>query len=320
MKRPLIPVLLVIILSLLLSACAPARSSNPAWEEAASAPSEAPLAPDMEMPATDTSSGGSLPVMNEPQTRLVVRNANLTIVVGDPAKGMDEIARIAESMGGFVVSSQLYKSTTRNGIEIPQADIQVRVPAEKLNEALGLIKAMVKDPTIDVRSENVSGQDVTKEYTDSKSRLNNLEAAEKKLQEIMDDTKSTKDVLAVYTELISIREQIEVIKGQIKYYEESAALSAVSVRLQAEESVEPIQIGGWKPVGVARDALQALVDTLKFIANAGIWLVIFFLPIALLLFLAFLVLRAIFRKVFKPRPRVVKPEPTPTPTEEEPKS
>ena len=47
--------------------------------------------------------------------------------------------------------------------------------------------------------------------------------------------------------LPTIREQIEVIKGQMKYYEESARLSMVSVELIANEAVQPLTIGGWQP-------------------------------------------------------------------------
>jgi len=50
------------------------------------------------------------------------------------------------------------------------------------------------------------------------------------------------------------------IKALIKFYRESASLSAISVNLQAKEAVEPITIGGWKPGLQAQKALQALVE------------------------------------------------------------
>jgi hypothetical protein len=167
----------------------------------------------------------------------------------------------------------------------------VRVPQEKLTEALNKIKAEV----VEVRNESTSGQDVTKEYTDLGSQLKNLEATEKKLTEIMDKATETEDVLAVFNQLTQIRGQIEVIKGQMKYYEQSAALSAVSVRLIADKAVQPIEIAGWQPQGEARDALQALVKFLQSSVNFLIWLAIFFLPVALLL----IVLAAVLWRLVK---------------------
>jgi hypothetical protein len=114
----------------------------------------------------------------------------------------------------------------------------------------------------------VNSQDVTAEYTDLNSKLVNLEAAEKQLQEIMDSANRTEDVLSVYSQLVATREQIEVIKGQMKYYEQSAALSAISVQLIANAAMQPITIGGWQPVGVA-SFLQSLIH-LQSLGNFAI--------------------------------------------------
>ena len=214
--------------------------------------------------------------------RMVVKNANLSIAVDDPPAAMERITKMAEEMGGFVVNANLYQTTLASGIEVPHASISVRVPAEQLNEALRKIKAETQQPVI---SETITSQDVADDYTDLQSRLVNLEAAEKQLQSIMDEANKTEDVLNVFNQLTQVREQIEVIKGQMQYYEQSAALSIVSVELYANEAVQPVTIGGWQPKGVALQALQALVNTLKFLATAAIWIVILVLPVLVVVFL-----------------------------------
>jgi hypothetical protein len=213
--------------------------------------------------------------------RLVIRNADLSIVVDDPAVVMEGIIQMADEMGGFVVESNLYQNAYAPEMTAKEATITIRIPAERLDEVRGKIKAFVKDPDEDILSDTVSGRDVTADYTDLQSRLKNSEAAAEQLGLIMDRATDPEDVLRVFNELKTINEQIELLKGQIKYYEESAALSAVSVRIKADESIQPIEIGGWKPKGVARDALQALIDAYQFIANAAIWIVVFCLPIAI---------------------------------------
>ncbi|MFH1447027.1 MAG: DUF4349 domain-containing protein, partial [Chloroflexota bacterium] len=129
-----------------------------------------------------------------------------------------------------------------------------------------------------VINESISGQDVTSEYTDAQSRLRNLEAAETALVSLMETATDPQDVLDIFNELIYIREDIEVLKGRIKYLEESAAMSAISVEIVAEESLQPIEIAGWKPTGVMRDAVQALINTLQGLGTALIWFGIFCLP------------------------------------------
>jgi hypothetical protein len=224
--------------------------------------------------------------------RMVIKNADVAIVTVDPAQSMADIGKMAENMGGYVVESNLYQQTLSSGSQVPYASITVRVPAEKLDQAL----SQIKDGAIEVENQNISGQDVTSQYTDLQSQLRNLEAAETQLQGIMEEATKTEDVLNVFNQLVNVREQIEVIKGQMQYYEQAAALSKISVSITADEAVQPIQVGGWQPSGVAKDAIEALIEALQFIASAAIWVVICVLPIGLLIGLPlFFVVRSVIR-------------------------
>jgi hypothetical protein len=215
--------------------------------------------------------------------RVVIKNADLSLVVADPVTALETISQMANEKGGFVVNSYVYKVTSASGEELPAATVTIRVPAEMLDETLAEIKALVEDADVDILSESVSGQDVTSEVTDLESRLRNLQQAEAQLLEIMNNATDTEDVIAVFQELTSIREDIEVLQGQLQYYQESAKLSAISITLQAKEAVAPITIGGWRPSLTLQRAAQALVNGLKFLANALIWIVIFVAPIALVI-------------------------------------
>jgi hypothetical protein len=264
--------------------------------------------PIAEQPAAPEDISKSANQAGEMQTavnRLVIKNAELAIVVSDPKADMARITKLADEMGGYVVSSNLFQSYYGpNSIEVPEATITIRVPSEKLDEAL----ARIKEDAVDIDSENVSGQDVTSEYVDLQSRLTAKQAAEKKLLEILDEAKETEDVLAVYTELQMIQTEIESLKGQIKYYEQSAALSSISVRLIAEAGTQPIAIGPWRPEGAAKDAVEDLVFFFQNFVEFLIRFVIFVLPslilIAIPLFLVFLGGRALFRRYRKSNPVV----------------
>ncbi|HNB51814.1 MAG TPA: DUF4349 domain-containing protein, partial [Anaerolineales bacterium] len=227
--------LTLLLFALFVTACQPAASMEASYDM----PMEAPVAGDRM--AVDSGAGyASVPsygsttvdVLTEPQSveqtageRIVIKNASLSIAVQNPAENLDAITALADEFGGFVVSSNLYKTTLADGGEVPQASITLRVPAERLDEALNRIKSGAGE----ILSETVSGQDVTSEYTDLQSRLKNLQEAEAQLQAIMDDANRTEDVINVFNQLTSYREQIEIVKGQIQYYETSAAFSAITV-------------------------------------------------------------------------------------------
>jgi len=281
----------MIILALLGSACAAARSTAPELASQPQAGSVAPVPP-RELAASD-SNLANYNTTAQTTERIVIKNATLSIVVSDPAKAMDAISQLADEMGGYIVSANLYQSKLDSGASVPRASVKIRVPAERLTEAMNRIKAQSDRIPI---SENIESQDVTSDYTDLQSRLRNLENTEAQLTKIMDSATKTEDVLSVYNQLVPVREQIEVLKGQIKYYDESAALSAISTELIANAAVQPLTIGGWQPVGVAKSAVQALINTVTFLANAAIWVVILVLPVLLILFaVIFLPLRFAWR-------------------------
>ncbi len=278
-------VLMFILILLALASCATPPAAGPTTSTA----NQPPSAPAADSAAGGRSSSGG-PGLAESKpapadvARLVIKNADLTIVVDNPGAGMATITKMASDMSGFVVSSKSFKTKISSGVEVPQASITVRVPAEKLDEALAKVKALVRDPSRDIISDTTTGKDVTADYVDLQSRLTNLQNTEEQLLKIQDSATKTDEVLAVFNQLTQIRQQIEQIKGQIKFYEESANLSAISVQLLSAESIAPITIGGWAPVGVVRDAFQALINVGKLLVEVLIWLVVLFLPLGLVLY------------------------------------
>ena len=246
--------------------------------------------------SVDTTAGNQQDV----QDRLVIKNADLAIVVKDPATRMKQISALAVEMGGFVVSSNLYQSYYGpNSIEVPEATVVIRVPSERLDEAL----ERIKEGAVEVDHENISGQDVTSQYVDLQSQLKAKQAAEQKLLEILDQAQRAEDVLAIYLQVQQVQSEIEVLKGQIKYYEESAALSSISVRLIAQESAQPITVGPWTPSGAAKQAIEDLIRFVQNFVDFLIYFVLSILPslilIAIPLYLVYLGGRAVYRRVNK---------------------
>lgn len=282
MQKRIVFVLVPLMLALLLSACAGSRSQSvaPVAEEYAVAPpslagGSAPEAQQVrEVAAAPASDSAAL------VDRLVIMNADLTIVVADPRAKVQAIVDMASRMGGFVVEMNVYQVYANNGQQVPQGFVRVRVPAADLERALTEIKA----DAVEVRSETRSGQDVTQQYTDLQSELRHLQAAEAELMEIMENSTDTQDILDVFNELESYRARIEAVRGQMQYYEQSAAYSLISVTVVAEETVQPIQIGPWTPKGAWNKAVQDLVQFLQKFADFSIRFFTYNLPVLILIF------------------------------------
>jgi hypothetical protein len=134
---------------------------------------------------------------------------------------------------------------------------------------------------------------------DLQAQLKAKQAAEAQLLKIMNDAVRAEDVLAVYMQVQAIQTEIEQLKGQIKYYEEAAALSSISVRLIAEESTQPIEIGPWTPSGAVKDAIEDLILFAQNFVDFLIRFVIYVLPALLLIAIPFALVLLLGRSIYR---------------------
>jgi len=297
-KKIITSIALLLVLSS--TACGLVRASSETFDMVGSLP---PGEPSISRSFADSDAGGyaqeelapaPAPGFDGSSTeRMITRNANLTIVVSDAVLSVEEIGQMAKDMQGYVVSSNLYVATYGEAAASAQyASITIRVPSDKLDEALSLLKA----DAVEVRNESVSGQDITQEYIDNESRLRNLEAAEEQLLDIMETATDTENVLDVFAELTRIRGDIEVIRGRLQYLQQSADTSSISIELIPDVVTQPIEVERWQLKGTFNKAVEALVATAQFLVRSLIWITIYILPIGLVFALAIWLLVVIVRK------------------------
>ncbi len=164
------------------------------------------------------------------ESRMIVHNADMHLIVNDVSVAISQISDLAETFGGYVVNSSRWREGERLA-----GNITIRVSADRFGDALGTLRGLA----IEVMSENTSSEDVTEEYTDLNAKLNNLEATEESLLRIMEQAETVTEILAVQRELTNVREDIEVIKGRIQYLERTSESSLIDIWLeQAKLDIE----------------------------------------------------------------------------------
>lgn len=96
-----------------------------------------------------------------------------------------------------------------------------------------------------LQSKSINLKDVTEEYTDIVSRLNNKKEAEKRFLEILKQTKTIKEILDVEEHLRTIREEIESKEGRLKFLNDQVAYSTINLSMYqiSESSYAP---GFWE--------------------------------------------------------------------------
>jgi hypothetical protein len=280
--------LIAVLTLLFICACSKQEATSAASTDAASSP--------VTLRQVSATSGNAaektMQLAEAAPARMIVRSAELRVVVADTTKAVSAATRAAEGVGGYVAGSQVW----REG-ELLRARLTLRVPADKLSPALAQLRGIAKR----VENETVSSEDVSEEFVDLGARLRNLEATEEELRQLLivarQNARKASDVLEVHQHLTTVRGEIEQIKGRMRYLTQVAAMSSITVEMTPDALAQPVVEPGWQPLAVARDAARSLIAATQTAVNAAIWLVIYVLPIVAILALIALAARKVLRRM-----------------------
>jgi hypothetical protein len=210
------------------------------------------------------SEAGALPSIEE--ERMIVRNGDISLVVEDVVDARDEIARLAVRFDGYVVSSRI------SGEEQDMRGwISIRVSDDRFDQAL----SELRDLAVRVTSESTDSRDVTEEYVDLQSRLNNAEATESQYLALLEKAIDVEDILRIYDSLSRVRGEIEQIKGRMQYLERTSSMSLISVNLRPEATAKPLVRAGWSAFEALKSAVRGIVIFGQWLGTIAIWVMIF---------------------------------------------
>ncbi len=235
------------------------------------------------------------------QKRMIQKSASINIQVMDPLEAAAKVTALTEQMGGFVVSSSNGQDYYNGEIYLPRANLTIRVPAERLNEMLEFIEGLTTDTSKYVSNKRVYGVDITSDYVDTSSRLSSLEKTRDKLYEIMEMAENAEETLEVYREIAEVESDIEVYKGQIKYMEESVALSSIDIQINSIKPAPIHTVKTWSLGEVFSDAFESLLEVGKTIIEFLINFIIVVIPILILIALPIVLIVFIIKRVIKSR-------------------
>jgi hypothetical protein len=220
---------------------------------------------------------------NLPDERKIIRNGHLRLLVSDVVRASEQISNVVSVFSGFVESLSLSDGSNIYGYQYDRSmgkgksgSMTVRVPAEKFDSAMGSIKALATR----VESESSNSQDVSAQYVDLEARLKILRATEERYLALIAAAKNVEEVLKVESYLSNTRENIERIQGQINLLSRQVAMSTISIELVSEPS-PVVETEAWRPMTVAKQALQNLTKGVIDLANNAIAFLII-LPLLLI--------------------------------------
>ena len=232
---------------------------------------DSPAGPDLAQ--TEKGAGtatGEVGITEDPATledfgRKVVKTANLGLRSKEVRQSAAQAQQVAAAAGGSVLSSQVYRSD-----DSVTAQLVLSVPSVEFERVLDDLRSLGDKVTTD----SISGQDVTEEYVDLKSRERNLRAAEESLLRLYDRAENVEEALSIQRELTNVRGEIEMVQGRIKYLDQHTAYSQITLDIQPVTSPPPPE-PAWNPASIAARAWSASLGLLQAIATAFISAIVF---------------------------------------------
>ena len=230
---------------------------------AAAAPDEGPVPPDQVGRLVDDAK--------------IVRTGTIELEVTSVASALTTARDGIRAMGGYIGSSE-----TQTFEDSPTARVTYRVPVERWEDALDLLRGLTGTGG-KVLSENTNAVEVTGAVIDLEARIKNLRASEAALQEISSRATRITDVLEVQAQLTDVRGQIEQLTGQLTQLNDQASFATLTAGFSTPVVAVQVAAEGWEPRKVVDEASASLVDILQALTTAGIWFVIVWVPVLLLI-------------------------------------
>jgi len=133
--------------------------------------------------------------------RMVVKNASIAMLVNDVVDTETKITSHVESVGGYVVTSNISRPT-----ESPYSTMSLRIPSDSLDSALDFFNSL----SVKVTSQSISGRDVTDQYTDIQAHIDSLTKTKTRYESIRDNATEVSDLITVTREITTIQNQIRI--------------------------------------------------------------------------------------------------------------
>ena len=232
---------------------------------ATAAPSAAPTAapaPTPSQPKAVPASGdpGQVRVSDSSQgqtARQLIVESWFGLEVDDIDAAVRHVETIATQWGGWLESAEIIGEAGYRS-----ASIRLRVPADRLENALHALRGLGR-----VADEGVSSTDVTERLIDNEARLSAWHAQEERLVTLLENAPTVEDIIRIEERIAQVRSDIERVEATQRNLTDrvTTSLITVNLRLPAQFAADPphgvLHLSVGDPSATA-DAITARVASL----------------------------------------------------------
>lgn len=221
-----------------------------------------------------TTPGGSYPATTIPSLNpMMKKEGNISLEAEKPSEAFEKAVGIAKKYGGDTLNSST--STSEYG---KYFELTLRVTSNRFDEAMMDLRKLGKEIEY-----TTSSEDVTNQYMDLDSRLTARTNLKNRLTVILNRADKIGDILSIQDRITGVEQEIESLKGQMKYLEGMSSYSRIHVSISGpgsgpiDDGEDPMFVKGLKKIWEAFQ--QAILWIIMFLAVVApfaliVWLVV----------------------------------------------
>lgn len=201
---------------------APAEAEQPASDEAEDAAADG----DATEGGSELGTGGIQPIVQPSDIgRDIIFTADLTVAVTDVGRAGEEATRAVEALGGF-----LFGQETR-GAPTPSSVLTFKILPENFQEALTRLGSLGE-----LRTQNVSADDVTERVVDLESRITTAEASVERLRGFLEGATDIDAIAELEAQLLERETTLETLRGSLRTIRGQIDLATIFLTLTEAQS------------------------------------------------------------------------------------
>ena len=199
--------------------------------------------------------------------RKIATDISMSLLVKNVKETANKVIDLAMNSGGYLVNLN-----TSSGETDSNSTVAIRVPSNQTKSVVEQLRAM----SIRVVSENISGYDVTDQYVDYDAKLEILNNNKTRFLEISNKATTVDEILRVQQAINDVQNQIDGVKGQLKYLSGISSTALFTVSISTDELSLPYSSNTpFRPMVILKNATRSLLSTIRLGVNGLIWFVVY---------------------------------------------
>jgi hypothetical protein len=188
----------------------------------------------------------------------IIRTGYLSLSVDSPSETANEITDVVEAAGGRIASRSDYTPVDYGQ---PSSYLEARIPHDVLDSTVEAIQALGETQEISLNTVDVSLQKI-----DLDARIDVLEAALARLNELLAAAESTSDLIAVESAIAERQAELDSLQSQREYLSDQTLFATLSISLITPEDAVPADTDGFLD-GI----VKGWESILAFFAGVIVW-------------------------------------------------